>query len=185
MIEEITQAVLSIVESRDKNKPHVAIGFFTSYASVDSDSSGVRFCNLKLHYKDDDKQDIGLMNVPLLYPGSSLLPFDYKLVAGDELIVLFSDRTLEQHKKQGNPQYLKNTIRGSFNHALAIPVVSHRNHSAELSLLNIIDRLLGVLLGDKGNLDLGGTASTGTISQPDPILELTEIRTAIQGAINA
>jgi len=184
MIEEITDAIESILDTREKTKYNIALGFFDGYASVDADSTGKRFCNVKLHYKDGNNQDIFRPAVPILFPGSKAMPFDFKLASGDEMIVLFSDRTLDQWKNSGIPQKLKNTVKDSVNHAFAIPVISHRTVSADLNLLKILDRLLGVFLGDKGNLDLSGTASTGTISQTNPVNELTALRNAIQGALN-
>jgi len=184
MIEELTDAIESIIEVRERTRYKIELGFFDGYATVEADSTGKRFCNVKLQHKDDDHNDILLPNVPIGYPGSKLLPNDFKLSTGDEMIVFFTDHSLQQWNKSGMPQILKNKVKDSINHPFAIPFISHRSVSVDLNLLKIIDRLLGVLLGDKGNLDLAGTASTGTISLPQPILELQTIRTAIQGALN-
>lgn len=185
MIEELTDAIESIIEVKERTRYKIELGFFDGYATVEADSTGKRFCNVKLQHKDDNHNDIDLLNVPIGFPGSSLLPNDFKLTKGvDEMIVFFTDHSLQQWKDSNVPQKLKNKVKDSINHPFAVPFISHRSVSVDLNLLKIIDRLLGVLLGDKGNLDAAGSSSTGTISLPQPILELQTIRTAIQGALN-
>ena len=188
---DIIAASEGMFDMRDQNKFNISLGFFQSYSSgVESDTTGKRFCDLKLHTQDANGDDIDALNVPLLYPGTRAMPFDTTLIPGDELLVLFSDRTIEQWKATSGtmPQDIRNPVKDSVNHAIAFPVVSHHYINeivtAKLDLLNIMDRFVGVMLGDKGNLDLAGSSSTGTISQPNPITELTALRTALQAAIN-
>ncbi|MBU2645880.1 hypothetical protein KKI24_14320 [bacterium] len=188
MEQEFTEAFESISKTADRVRYNISLGFFQKYASLEYDTSGKRFCDLKLHYKTQDGEDIAAINVPLLYPGSKLFVEDWKLTAGDELIVLFSDRSLEQWLSGATPQKLSNTVKDSINHAFAIPVVSHHYGNsivtAKTDMLNLMDRFLGVFLGDKGSLDTPGTSSTGAISKPQPIAELQALRTAIQAAQN-
>ncbi len=123
----IDEAIRAIVGTQLNAKFNIAFGFFQSYASTTQDTSGLRYCNLKLHYKTVDSQDINLLEVPILYPGSKNAFDDWTLEDGDELIVLFSDRSLEQWNNEKSPQQLNNPVRDSINHGFCIPINSHHN----------------------------------------------------------
>ena len=149
MIQEITEAIESLLESFDKNKYNISLGFFEGYATVESDTSGKRFCDLKLHYKDEESVDIPLTGIPLMYIGSKSFLTDFELVSGDELLVFFSDRTLEQWKPTSGtvPQDLKDPVKDSLNHAFAIPVCT--THNASLVTTAPLDSTVGGRLGVK------------------------------------
>jgi len=121
--EDLVRAVFNTI---DQSKFNFAPGFFQSYDTVEDDSSGVRFCQAKLHNKDSDGVDIGLIKLPLGYVGSPRIVFDYSLEKGDDLLIFFSDKSLEQWKHSKEPQSLDNPVKDSINHAFAVPIVSHK-----------------------------------------------------------
>jgi len=123
----ITEAVKRIIKSQDSNKHNVAKGYFQGYSTVEADESGVRFCDLKLHYKTGNSDDINLLEVPMSYPGSKNSVDDCPLEQGDELDVFFSDRSLEQWITS-EPQKLANPIKDSVNHAFCYPINTHHNN---------------------------------------------------------
>jgi len=126
---EISSAVESIIDINDRNKYNLALGFFNGYSTEEVDPSGSRFANIKLHYKDINGNEITVVNVPILYPGNAETVDDFKLVFGDELLVLFLDRTLEQWTQQNAtvPQNINNKVKDSLNHALCIPISTHHS----------------------------------------------------------
>lgn len=129
---ELVQAAVEMFEGlydlRDANKFNVAVGFFQGYSSpaVESDSYGKFYCDIKLHYKDDESKDVSALNVPLFYIGGSNGALFFELVEGDELLVVFSDKTLENWKPTSGtvPQVNGNPVKDSINHAIAIPIIS-------------------------------------------------------------
>ena len=122
MEQEFTEAVESIFNLNDANKYNVAMGYFQGYSTEAADASGSRFADIKLHYRDSNGDDIDGTSVPLMYMGNGNTTDDFELVKGDELVVLFSDRTLEQWKTSSEPQTLQNKVKDSKSSALAIPV---------------------------------------------------------------
>jgi hypothetical protein len=131
MIQELTEAIESIFDLRDDNKFNIAIGFFQKYnTNAEADTTGKRFCDAKLHYKSqDESKDISVLGIPLMYIGSKNHIIDFELTSGDELLIFFSDRSLEQWKTAAgtSPQKLSNPVKDSVNHAMAIPVCSVHN----------------------------------------------------------
>lgn len=129
---ELAQAAVEMFEGlynlRDANKFNFAVGFFQKYTvpAVESDSYGKFYCDIKLHYKDDESNDVSALNVPLFYIGGSNGALYFELVKGDELLVVFSDRTLENWKPTSGtiPQGIGNPVKDSINHAIAIPIIS-------------------------------------------------------------
>ncbi len=113
---------------RDANKFNIAVGFFQKYSApaVESDSYGKFYCDIKLHYKDEESNDVSALNVPLFYIGGSNGALFFELVQGDELLVVFSDKTLENWKPSSGtvPQGIGNPVKDSINHAIAIPIIS-------------------------------------------------------------
>lgn len=124
--EDYEQLVRDVFSTIDRSKYNVSMGFFQSYDTADSDPSGVRFCQAKLHNKDSNGDDIGIIKIPLLYVGSPRIIFDYALEQNDDLAIFFTDQSLEQWKSEKEPQRLDNPVKDSINHAFAIPVVSHK-----------------------------------------------------------
>lgn len=126
---DVNEAIRQTFITEDANKYNIAIGFFQSYAVVNQDTSGKRYCNLKLHFKSKDAEDIDITEVPLLCSGSINAIDEFPLEKGDEMRVFFSDRTLEQWNPKTNtePQTLANTVKDSLNHAFCIPFNSHHN----------------------------------------------------------
>lgn len=122
MQEELSKAIESIYSLNDANKYNVAMGYFQEYSTEAVDASGSRFADIKLHYRDSNGDDIDGTSVPLMYMGNGNTTDDFELVKGDELLVLFSDRTLEQWKTATEPQTLQNKVKDSKSSALAIPV---------------------------------------------------------------
>lgn len=121
----ITQAVESILELNDKNKYNVSLGYFQCYSKVDVDPLGNRFADIKLHYKDENGEDIGGIDVPLIYFGNENTVDDFALEKGSDLAVFFTDRTLEQWVTGAEPQALRDKVKDSKNHAFAIPISTH------------------------------------------------------------
>ena len=126
---DLSEAIKALIDTQINAKFNIAFGFFQSYAPTTQDTSSLRYCNLKLHYKTVNSQDINLLEVPILYPGSKNSVDDWSLVVGDELIVLFSDRSLEQWNPliATESQTLNNPVRDSINHGFCIPINSHHN----------------------------------------------------------
>ena len=153
MEEEIQALIESVFSINDQNKFKATIGFFQSYANAESDSSGKRFCNVKLQNKDQNGDDIDVLLVPLLYIGTKRTVWDFELQKGDELAVLFSDRSLEQWKDTigTEPQTLGNPVKDSINHAFAIPIVSHHfvNEITTSAIPAAVGGRLAVKNGDK------------------------------------
>jgi len=130
IVQEIIEAVEAIIDSRDSAKYNISIGFFQGYnATVESDTKGQRFCDLKLHHKDDEGNDVSALAVPLMFMGNKNGMLDFELSSGDELLVLFTDRTLAQWKDASgtSPQKLSNPVKDSINHAMAIPICTVHN----------------------------------------------------------
>ena len=127
---ELAQAITEMFEGlydlRDANKFNVSPGYFQSYSSVDYDPYGKFYCNVKLHNKEEDENDISLVNVPLFYIGGANGALFFELIKGDRLMVFFSDRSLENWKPISDdvPQALGNPVKDSINHAIAIPIIS-------------------------------------------------------------
>jgi len=136
---EFSSAVESIIKLDDTNKYNVSLGFFNGYSTEDVDSSGSRFANLKLHYRDLNGDEITAVSVPIMYQGNKETVDDFKLTSGDELLVLFTDRTLEQWtQKQGTvPQKINNKVKDSLNHALCIPISTHHSLKPGITSLPI------------------------------------------------
>ncbi len=129
MKKELDEAIRAIIDTVDRNKFNIAIGFFQNYAPAEADTLGVRFANIKLHYKDDDGEDISA-TVPISQIGNNKSFVDFRLSEGDELLVFFTDRTIEQWKDKTatSPQLLtKNKVKDSINHGIAVPICSHHN----------------------------------------------------------
>jgi hypothetical protein len=125
LLEELSESIESIIRLNALNKYNISLGYFQNYSSVDVDSSGTRFCDIKLHYKDEKGEDIGALDVPLIYHGNGNTVDDFALEKGCELAVFFSDRSLEQWVSGAEPQALSNKVRDSKNHAFAIPISTH------------------------------------------------------------
>jgi hypothetical protein len=144
----ITEMLNSFFSTVDRNKYNSAMGFFQKYSDAESDELGVRFADVKLQNKDDDGNDISA-TVPLLQIGSKNSIIDFRLEEGDEILILFTDRTLEQWKDTTGitPQSLKNKVKDSINHGIGIPVCSHHN-SAKITT-TALDSTVGLRLGVK------------------------------------
>lgn len=128
MEEELTEMVESIIERIERNKYYSAIGFFQGYSTVEADSSGKRFCQVKLHNKDKNAADISIEDVPIGYPGTKKSAFQDDLTPGvDEMQIFFTDRSLEEWKDSGasGPQISRNTVRNQRSNAFAIPISTH------------------------------------------------------------
>ena len=206
--QEIIEAVESIFSLNDKNKYNVSLGFFQGYSTEEVDTLRKRFANVKLHYRDTEGEEISLMSVPIMYQGNKNTVDDFGLTLGDELIVFFSDRTLEQwtQKEGTKTQTLTNTVLDSINHALCIPINTHHTFSDIAAaaidatvgrrilvkagkkiqignetdeLLKLMDRFIGVFSGDVGPFDSPGTGSTGTISIAGAVNEIAAIRASL------
>ncbi len=147
MEQEFIEAFEGLFNTIDQNKYNIAMGFFQNYATVDSDASGVRYCDLKLHYKDADSNDIPITGVPLMYFGNQKFILDFELSSGDELLVLFTDRTLEDWKAASAivPQLMTNPVKDSLNHAIAIPVCTA--HYASTITTSALDSTVGARVG--------------------------------------
>lgn len=136
---ELTQAIIEAFEGlynlRDSTKFNIAVGFFQKYSSVESDSYGKFYCDIKLHYKDEESKDVSALNVPLFYLGGSNGALFFELVQGDELLVAFSDKTLENWKPTSGtvPQGIGNPVKDSINHAIAIPIISAHKAAGVIS----------------------------------------------------
>lgn len=204
--QEITDAVEAIFNLNDQNKYNISLGYFQQYSSEEVDTSGTRFANVKLAYRDANGDEISALSVPIMFQGNKDTVDDFKLTNGDELLVLFSDRTLEQWKTSTSPQTLSNKVKDSLNHALCIPINTHHtfNDIAAVAidstvgrrilvksgkkiqignetdeLLKLMDRFIGVFAGDVGPFDSPGTGSTGTVSIAAAVNEISSIRTSL------
>ncbi|MCK5613270.1 hypothetical protein KAR91_65965 [Candidatus Pacearchaeota archaeon] len=129
MEQELTEMVESIFDRIERNKYYSALGFFQGYSTVEADSSGKRFCRVKLHNKDNNAADISIEDVPVGYPGTKRTSFQDDLLQGDEMLLFFTDRTLEEWKDSGavGPQITKNTVRNQRSNAFAMPLSTHHN----------------------------------------------------------
>lgn len=149
-LEELSDLTFKV---NSANKFNVALGFFQSYADAEADSSGKRFCNVKLHYKDNESNDIDNLLVPMAYIGTKRTVYDFELEQGDEMLILYSDRSLEQWKDTTGtePQVLENPVKDSINHAIAVPIVSHHfvNLITTAAIPSDVGGRLGVKSGDK------------------------------------
>ncbi len=166
LADEIGTATTAIIKTLDKNRFNIALGFFKGYSSVDSDSTGMRFCDLDLHYRDADHENIGLINVPIMYIGNQYHILDFNLAEGDELLVLFSDRTLEQWKDTSGktPQDLTNPVKDSFNHALAIPICTV-HYANDVSSTPVDSSAIGLRTKSGNKIEIGN----GTVELLDLI----------------
>ncbi len=155
LIENSFDAMLAI---REANKYKVSFGYFQAYTNPtpQSDSEGKRFCDLKLYAKDPDTNDVSCLGVPLAYFGNKNGMNDFKLQPGDELIVLFSDRSLAQWKEESGtePQSLTDPVRDSKNHAIAIPVVT-THYASEVITVPVDDNALGVRVRPGKKIEIG------------------------------
>lgn len=156
---EFSEAVRALINTQDKAKYNISLGFFNGYSTVIQDNSGLRYCNLKLHNKTADSQDINLFEVPLFFPGCKNTVFDFQLVTGDELMVFFSDRSLEQWKDSMEPQQLKNPVKDSINHAFCFPISSHHTYN-ELNLP--VNTHVKIPLTSGKKIQIGLLDTTGT-----------------------
>lgn len=142
---EMSEMVESVIRLNDLNKYNVSLGFFNGYSTEEVDSSGSRFANIKLHYRDKNGDEITAVSVPIMYQGNKNTVDDFKLTPGDELIVLFSDRTLEQWTQLSDsgpvPQNINNRVKDSINHGLCIPISTH--HSLKGITATPIDSTVG------------------------------------------
>ncbi len=154
---EINEAVKGIIKTYDRSKFNVALGFFQEYATVSQDTSGKRYCNVKLHYKTDDNEDINMLEVPLFYPGSKNMAIDYLLESGDELMVFFSDRSISQFHPVNatQPQFLNNKVKDSVNYAFCFPINTHHNMSFLLPADSTVAHRTTVKTGKKVQIGNG------------------------------
>jgi hypothetical protein len=159
---ELIEAIKGIINTIDRNKYNISMGFFQKYSDAESDPKGVRFADIKLVYKDDNGEDISA-TVPLLQVGSKNSIYDFRLENGDELLVFFTDRTLEQWKDETGtePQKLKNLVKDSINHGIAIPVCSH--HNSALVTTGDLPSSVGLRIGVKS----GKKAQVGSDTADD------------------
>lgn len=143
---------------REANKYKILFGYFQDYAKPQqqSDSEGKRFCDLKLYTKDPDSNDISVLGVPLAYIGSKNNMIDFKLNKGDELIVLFSDKSLGQWKEASGtePQLVTDPVRDSKNHALAIPIVT-THYSSDVITVPVDDDAIGLRTKPGKKIEIG------------------------------
>lgn len=127
-MQAVIEAFEGLYNLRDASKFNFAVGFFQKYSvpAVESDSYGKFYCDIKLHYKDDESKDVSALAVPLFYIGGSNGALFFELIEGDELLVVFSDKTLENWKPTSGtvPQGIVNPVKDSINHAIAIPIIS-------------------------------------------------------------
>jgi len=139
----ISEAIKSIIDVKDGIKYNIAMGYFQGYSSNEQDSSGSRFIDIKLHYKNKSGVDIDALSVPVLYSGNENTTNDFGLTSESLLLVLFSDRTLEQwiNKTVIVPQALQDKVKDSKNHAFAIPISTHHSIADITSLA--IDSTVG------------------------------------------
>lgn len=153
--QKFQEAIEAIINIHDRNKYNVSLGFFDGYSSVGNDTNGNRFANIKLHYRDANGDDIDANAVPVFYSGSKDTVDEFGLRAGDEMIVLFSDRTLGKWVANKTPQAMSNSIKDSKNHALAIPVSSH--HSIGDITTDAIDATVGrrILVKPEKKIQIG------------------------------
>lgn len=131
---ELSSMVETIIELNDKIKYNIALGYFQEYYTNENDVSGKRFCNAKLHYRDADGNDIDAVNIPLIYFGNGNTAGQFELEFGCDLLVLFSDRSLEQWITATEPQALTNKVKDSKNHSFAIPISTHHTFNDLTSL---------------------------------------------------
>lgn len=189
ILEEISESIESIIRLNALNKYNIALGYFQDYSSVDVDPSGTRFCDIKLHYKDENGEDIGALDVPLFYIGNGNTVDDFALEQGSELAVFFSDHSLERWVSGVEPQDLPNKVRDSKNHAFAIPISTHHTFpdivtaaidssvgrrilvkagkkiqigNGTIELLDLIDQLL-TALADASVQNIGVAATPGPL----------------------
>jgi hypothetical protein len=160
MQQEITEAVLALLKTWDANKFNISLGFFDGYAKVESDTLGKRFCNVKLANKDANGDDIPLLDVPLMYIGNKNFIVDFEIEKGDELLIAFTDRTLEAWKPTSGtvPQETKNPVKDSMNHGIAIPICSVHNANL-VSSIPVDSSAIGLRAKSGKKIELGnGTA---------------------------
>jgi hypothetical protein len=162
---EISEAVESIFRLNEQNKYNVALGYFQGYSSEEVDVSGKRFADIKLHYRDANGDEIAATGVPVMFQGNQNTVDDFELASGDELIVLFSDRSLEQWNQllATTPQTLSNKVKDSINHALCIPINTH--HSYSTIALNAIDSAVGrrILVKPGKKIQIGNDTGTAEL----------------------
>lgn len=140
---EFSEAIESVIRLNDNNKYNISLGYFQDYSTEEVDSSGTRFADIKLHYRDANGDEISATGVPIMFQGNQETVDDFKLTKDDELTVLFSDRSLEQWMQLDatTPQTLTNKSKDSLNHAFCIPINTHHSFSEITSLA--IDATVG------------------------------------------
>lgn len=158
-LEELIETAFDAMYTlRDANKYKVSLGFFQRYAipTPQSDPEGKRFCDLKLYAKDPNSNDVSILGVPLAYIGNKNSMIDFKLQKGDDLLVLFSDKSLSPWKEKSGtePQLITDLVRDSKNHAFAIPVVT-THYSSEVIQTPVDDDALGIRVRPGKKLELG------------------------------
>lgn len=139
--QEISGAIKAIINNVDGIKYNIAMGYFQGYATSEQDSSDSRFVDIKLHYKNKSGVDIDAIGVPVVYSGNENTVGDFALTSDSLLLVLFSDRTLEQWISSTEPQALNDKVKDSKNHAFAIPISTHHSIADITSLA--IDSTVG------------------------------------------
>jgi hypothetical protein len=141
MIHEFIEAVESIIALNDSVKYNISMGYFQGYSDEVTDPLKRRTIDIKLHYKSSSGDDIDALSVPLMYIGNENTTGDFELTSESLLLVLFSDRTLEQWVTGSEPQLLVDKVKDSKNHALAIPVNTHHSYDSIVSA--VIDSTVG------------------------------------------
>lgn len=175
ILEEISESIESIIRLNALNKYNIALGYFQGYSSVDVDSTGTRFCDIKLHYKDEKGNDIGALDVPLFYIGNGNTTDDFELATGCELAVFFSDRSLEQWVSGAEPQALSNKVRDSKNHAFAIPISTH--HTFANIVTAAIDSTVGrrILVKSGKKIQIGNDDPTAPAELLDLVNQIIDV----------
>lgn len=102
-------AVPGIIQSFDSKKNTVEVQPAVRERIIQEDGS-LRYMNLPL-----------LINVPVLFPQSSVASIRFPLVQGDECLVIFSDLSIDNFWEKGNVQNPVEVRRHDLSDGLAIP----------------------------------------------------------------
>jgi hypothetical protein len=130
-----------------------------------------------------DSAEAVIRDIRLCYPGSKAARFAFKVVPGDDVLIIFADRSLDEWDAAGGGVQVQalDPRTHDFSDAVAVPV--NLTVGVSLGLLETIETLVGIFIDNAAHLILV-TGTSGAASPLDPAIVtlLTTLKAQITAA---
>lgn len=179
-------AVQGLIDSTVENTYKIALGTFISYTNPE-DGGLFRFCDLSIKpFETIDSTTasggiLQLRGVPILKMGTQRsIVDDQQLIAGDTLLVLFSDKSIDEFKDSAVPipNYVaKRETRNTVSNAMCIPISTHEQvvFKPAVPSLSRYEISTGQLMQIGAGLSVPGATALTRVDLVEIISQLLEI----------